>query len=52
MGMKKKYPVFIDEVALTKEKIYISAGVRGKQIVIEPNLLVKASSAITADLML
>ena len=52
LGMKKKYPVFIDEVALTKEKIYISAGVRGKQIVIEPNLLVKASSALTADLML
>ena len=50
---KELSPVKPEELlALTKEKIYISAGVRGKQIVIEPNLLVKASSALTADLML
>ncbi|MBQ8014496.1 MAG: Cys-tRNA(Pro) deacylase, partial [Treponema sp.] len=50
IGMKKKFPTFIDQSALQHEKIYISAGVRGEQIVISPEDLVKACSAQTLDL--
>lgn len=52
LGMKKKFPTFIDESALSHEKIYISAGVRGEQIVIEPNDLIKACNAEAVDLIL
>ena len=52
LGMKKKFPTFIDESALNHEKIYISAGMRGEQIVIAPEDLVKACGATTIDLIL
>ena len=52
LGMKKKFPTFIDQTALNFEKIYITAGVRGQQIVISPADLVKATDAQTVDLVL
>lgn len=52
LGMKKKFPTFIDQTALDFEKIYISAGVRGQQIVISPADLVKATGAQSVDLVL
>lgn len=52
LGMKKKFPTFIDRTALDFEKIYISAGVRGQQIVISPADLVKATDAQSVDLVL
>ena len=52
LGMKKKYPTFIDESALKHEKIYISAGIRGEQIVISPEDLLKACNAEAVDLVL
>lgn len=52
LGMKKKFPTFIDQTALDFEKIYISAGVRGQQIVISPTDLVKATDAQSVDLVL
>ncbi|MGN0717084.1 Cys-tRNA(Pro) deacylase [Treponema berlinense] len=52
LGMKKKFPTFIDQTALNFEKIYISAGVRGQQIVISPADLVKATDAQSVDLVL
>lgn len=52
LGMKKKFPTFIDQTALDFEKIYISAGVRGQQIVISPSDLVKATDAQSVDLVL
>lgn len=52
LGMKKKFPTFIDKTALDFEKIYISAGVRGQQIVISPSDLVKATDAQSVDLVL
>ncbi len=36
IGMKKEYPVFIEETAQIIENIYISAGIRGMQIRISP----------------
>ena len=52
LGMKKKFPTFIDQTALDFEKIYISAGVRGQQIVISPADLLKATHARSVDLVL
>ena len=39
IGMKKKFPTFIDETAILFDKIYVSAGMRGVQIIINPNEL-------------
>lgn len=51
IGMKKDYPVFIDETALIFDKISISAGVRGTQIVISPLDLISTVNATTGDLI-
>lgn len=51
LGAKKDYPVFLDETALTWEKIAISAGIRGEQILINPNDLIKAVNATVCDLI-
>ena len=52
LGMKRKYRTFIDRCALDCEKIYISAGVRGEQIVIKSEDLIKACDALVCDLAL
>lgn len=36
VGMKKKYPTFIHESAANFEKIYVSAGQRGLQLILSP----------------
>ena len=51
VGMKKKYPTIFDETAVLFDKIYVSAGIRGMQIVIEPNALMNFVEAKTADLV-
>ncbi len=50
IGMKKKYPVFIDETALLIDSIYVNAGSRGMQIVISPSDLAKACDGRLAEL--
>ena len=52
LGMKKQYRTFIDQSALENEKICISAGVRGQQLILAPEDLVKATSATVCDLSL
>ena len=39
IGMKKKFPTFIDETAILFDEISISAGQRGCQIIINPEVL-------------
>ena len=51
IGMKKAYPTFIDETAILFEKIYFSAGKRGVQIILEPEVLAEVSNAEFADLI-
>jgi Cys-tRNA(Pro)/Cys-tRNA(Cys) deacylase len=51
IGMKKNYPVFIEETAQIMEKIYISAGIRGIQIEISPLDLALITSANFADVI-
>ena len=51
IGMKKKFPTYIDETAQLFDKIYVSAGVRGTQIVINPNDLLSFLQSEYADLV-
>lgn len=51
LGAKKNFPVFLDARALSLEKISISAGQRGMQIVLAPKDLVKAVNATVAELV-
>ena len=50
IGMKKKYPTYIDETAQLFDTIAVSAGVRGCQIVLNPEDLVTYAEAAYADL--
>ncbi len=50
LGMKKDYPVYIDETSLLHDMIYLSAGIRGTQIKVNPEELKKAAGAEFADL--
>lgn len=51
VGMKKKYPTFIDETCILYENIFISAGIRGLQLKIAPDDLVKTVSGTVAALI-
>lgn len=51
LGMKKDYRTFIDESAILQEKILISAGAIGAQIIIRPDDLINASGAAYGDLI-
>lgn len=51
IGMKKNFPVFLDQNALQHEKIHISAGKRGMQIKLTPNDYIKVTSATVGDLI-
>ncbi|MCH5233625.1 MAG: Cys-tRNA(Pro) deacylase [Muribaculaceae bacterium] len=50
IGMKKNFPVFLDNCAISLPFIYISAGKRGLQIKLNPADLIKATSATLADI--
>ncbi len=52
LGMKRKYRTFIDSSILNHQQVYISAGVRGQQIVIAPQDLISITEAQTVDLIL
>ncbi len=49
-GAKKAYPVFVDETAILFDKISVSAGTRGTQLVLSPDDYLRAAEAQTADL--
>jgi Cys-tRNA(Pro)/Cys-tRNA(Cys) deacylase len=51
IGMKKHYPTFIDETAQLFEEISISAGIRGMQIMIKPDDLIKIVEGNFSDLI-
>lgn len=52
IGMKKNYPTFIDESCNLYDSIYVSAGIRGLQLKISPDDLIKVTSSLTGDLIL
>jgi Cys-tRNA(Pro)/Cys-tRNA(Cys) deacylase len=49
-GAKKAYPVFVDETAILFERISVSAGARGTQLILSPDDYIRATEAQTADL--
>lgn len=51
VGMKKKYPTFIDETALLYEEIAISGGARGLQMVLSPEALMDYEDIAAVDLV-
>lgn len=51
IGMKKHYNTYIEESAMLYDKIYISAGVRGAQIIINPEQLKDFVKAEFKDLL-
>ncbi len=51
IGMKKKFPTLIDETATLFERIYVSAGVRGTFVLLDPRDLVGIAEASFCDLV-
>ena len=49
LGTRKKYPVVIDEIAEAFDKISISAGVRGMQLLLRSQDLIAAAEAQVCD---
>lgn len=50
LGSKKKYPLFLDQSALDHERISVSAGQRGLQMILAPEELQRAADAKLTDL--
>ncbi len=50
LAMKKRYPVYIDISCLHHPFIFISAGMKGLQIEIDPIDLIKATEAVSGEL--
>ncbi len=50
LGMKKEYPVFADETMELWERVCVSAGQRGMQIVIAPSDYLRATSAAVGEI--
>ncbi|MFN8241615.1 MAG: Cys-tRNA(Pro) deacylase [Bacteroidales bacterium] len=51
LGMKKTYPTYIDETITLFDFVFVSAGVRGMQIRLGPDDLIKATGGMTGDLI-
>lgn len=50
IGMKKKFPLYIEETAVLFDRIAVSAGVRGAQVVVNPQMLADYTGAVFAAL--
>jgi Cys-tRNA(Pro)/Cys-tRNA(Cys) deacylase len=51
VGMKKRFPAWVDEIASSYGKIYVNAGARGMHMAIAPADLLRAAGALYADLV-
>lgn len=50
VGMKKKYPTYLDETCLNYDEIAVSAGERGHQMIISPEALICLTKAKTVNI--
>ena len=50
LGAKKEFPVFLDETVILFDVISVSAGHRGTQILLQPDLYVRATGAKVAEI--
>lgn len=51
LGAKKNYPVYLNESCRDFDRIAISAGIRGQQLILSPDDLIKAVNATVAKLI-
>ena len=51
LGMKKKYPTHIDETCALWDRIAVSAGERGHQMILSPQALITLADAQIADII-
>lgn len=51
VGMKKKFPTFFDETCQLYDEIAVSAGARGHQMIVSPELLAKFVDAKLVDII-
>lgn len=51
VGMKKLFPTFIDETAQLYKNIFVSAGIRGTQMKLNPDDLLKLVNGVYTDLI-
>ena len=49
LGMKKTYPIYIHETCLLFDQIFISAGQRGLQLILNPEDLIRMTEAVICD---
>ena len=52
VGMKKKYPTYMDETSILWDEIAVSAGARGHQMIVPPEKLATLVDARLADITL
>ena len=52
VGMKKKYPTYMDETCQLWEQIAVSAGARGHQLILDPEALAGLVNARLVDIIL
>ena len=45
-GAKKSYPVFVDETVILFDRISVSAGARGTQLILSPDDYLRAAAAL------
>jgi Cys-tRNA(Pro)/Cys-tRNA(Cys) deacylase len=50
VGARKAYPVYLDETAKLSEVISVSAGVRGCQMIVAPDDLIRVTGAVVCDI--
>jgi Cys-tRNA(Pro)/Cys-tRNA(Cys) deacylase len=50
IGMRKRFPVLIDEFATVHERIHVNAGKRGLQLILAPGDLARACDGEFADI--
>lgn len=51
IGMKKRFPTYFHSTAVDHDVIYVSAGVRGLQIEIDPRALIRFVQAAVAEVV-
>ena len=52
VGMKKRYPTFLDETCILWDEIAVSAGARGHQMIVPPEALASLVDAELVDIIL
>ncbi len=51
IGMKKKYPTYVDETVILHDEIAVSAGQRGVQLILSPADLIAYTDAVESDII-